>query len=54
MGHCHSVMHEYESTIQFSSFEYETIYKFSSFVCVCGGGGQRLGGGGIPGPPSSV
>ena len=46
VGHCYSVMDDYESTIQFSSFEYETIYKF--------GGGGEVGRGGIPGPPSSV
>ena len=37
VGRCHSVMHEYESTIQFPSVEYETI--IISFV---GGGGGEL------------
>ena len=41
VGQCHSIMHEYECTIQFSSFEYETIYKFSSFLG--GGGGEGEG-----------
>ena len=38
VGHCHSIMHEYETT----SSEYEVI-QFSSFP-----------GGKIPGPPTSV
>ena len=45
VGHCYSVMHEYET---FSSFEYDTIQilNFSS------GGKLRLGRGEIPGPPT--